>query len=58
MFLRRFPALGVLLCAAMAGAESVHAATLTVTSTADSGAGSLRGTIALADAILQYRHLR
>ena len=32
----------------MAGAESVHAATLTVTTTADSGAGSLRDTIAAA----------
>ena len=52
-FLLRFPALGglqlvALLCTAMAGAESVHAATLTVTSTADGGAGSLRDTIAAA----------
>jgi hypothetical protein len=37
-----------LLCAAMTGVQSVHAATLTVTSTADSGAGSLRDTIAAA----------
>jgi hypothetical protein len=50
--LHRFPALGGLslfaLFSAMAGAESIHAATLIVTSTADSGAGSLRQ--ALADA--------
>ena len=53
LFLRRFPALGTLrlfalLCAAMAGAERVHAVTLTVTNTADNGAGSLRATIAAA----------
>jgi hypothetical protein len=51
-FLRLFPdssgrlQLLVLLCAAMAGSGSIHAATLTVTTTADSGAGSLRDTIA------------
>ncbi len=44
LFPRRFSALGglqlfALLCAATAGAESVHAATLIVTSMADSGAG-------------------
>ena len=38
----------LLFCAALAGVQSVHAATLTVTTTADSGAGSLRQ--ALADA--------
>ena len=51
-FLRRFflssAATIALLCAAMTGVQSVHAATLTVTSTADSGAGSLRDTIAAA----------
>jgi hypothetical protein len=36
------------LCLAMAGAGSVHAATLTVTTTADSGVGSLRAAIASA----------
>jgi hypothetical protein len=53
LFLRRFPAFGILrlsavLCAAMAGAERVHAVTLTVTNTADNGAGSLRAAIAAA----------
>jgi hypothetical protein len=55
LFLPRFLALGglqlfALLCAAMAGSEYFldQAATLTVTSTADSGAGSLRDTIAAA----------
>ena len=50
-----FPILGglqlfALLCAAMAGAEYFrgHAATLTVTTTADSGPGSLRAAIAAA----------
>jgi hypothetical protein len=50
--LSRFPLAALLLfvlCLAPIGAQSVHAATLTVTSTADSGAGSLRQ--ALADAI-------
>ena len=53
LFLSRFPALGglqlfALLGVMMAGAESVHAATLIVTTTADSGAGSLRDAIAAA----------
>jgi hypothetical protein len=53
LFLRRFPALGglqlfALLCAAIAGTERAHAATLIVTSTADSGPGSLRDTISAA----------
>ena len=52
-FLRRFPVVGglqlfALLCAALAGASSVEAATLIVTSTTDSGAGSLRSAIAAA----------
>jgi hypothetical protein len=52
-FLRRFPAVGgllllALLCTALAGVGSVHAATLIVTNTNDSGPGSLRQ--ALADA--------
>ena len=38
----------VFICAAMAGAGSADAATLTVTNTADNGAGSLRGVIAMA----------
>ena len=37
-----------LLCAVMTGASSVQAATLTVTTTADNGTGSLRATIAAA----------
>ena len=53
LLLRRFPALGglqlvALLCAAVIGIASANAATLIVTTTADSGAGSLRQ--ALADA--------
>ena len=53
LFLRRFPALGglqlfALLCAMMAGTQSLHAGTITVTTTADSGAGSLRAAIAAA----------
>lgn len=53
LFLRRFPALGglqlfVLLCAMMAGTQSLHAGTIIVTTTADSGAGSLRAAIAAA----------
>ena len=55
VFLRRFPArqlpgslLFALLCAALAGVGSVEAATLIVTTTADSGAGSLRAAIAVA----------
>ena len=53
LLLRRFPALGGLqllafLCATMAGTSSIHAATITVTTTADSGAGSLRDAIATA----------
>jgi hypothetical protein len=50
-FLRRFlssAATILLLCLGVIGIQTVHAATLTVTSTADSGAGSLRQ--ALADA--------
>ena len=51
-FLRRFSLFSAasiaLLCVAMTGAQSARAATLTVTSTADSGAGSLRDTIAAA----------
>ena len=43
------PLRGTLLCAAIAGVQGVHTATLVVTSTADSGTGSLRQ--ALADAI-------
>jgi hypothetical protein len=54
LLLRRFARLPglqlfALLAALIAGAESVHAATLIVTSTADSGAGSLRDTIAAAN---------
>jgi len=37
-----------LLCAIMAGTSSIHAATITVTNTADSGAGSLRDALAMA----------
>ena len=53
LYLRRFPALGglqlfALLCAMMAGTSSLHAGTITVTTTADSGAGSLRSAIAAA----------
>ncbi len=53
LFLRRFPALGglqlfALLCAMMAGTQSLHAGTIIVTTTADSGAGSLRAAIAAA----------
>ena len=53
VFLRRFPAPGglqlfALLCAMMAGTRALHAATITVTSTADSGPGSLRDAIAAA----------
>jgi hypothetical protein len=53
IFLCRFPARGgvqlfALLCAMMAGAQSLHAATIIVTTTADSGAGSLRDAIAAA----------
>jgi hypothetical protein len=53
LFLRPFPALGglqlfALLGLALASAGNVHAATLTVTTTADSGTGSLRDTIAAA----------
>ncbi len=51
-FLASFPASPVaivtLLFAAIASVQSVHAATLVVTTTADSGAGSLRDTIAAA----------
>lgn len=51
--LARFPALGVvqiiaLLCAVMVDVVTVNAATLTVTTTADNGVGSLRATIAAA----------
>jgi hypothetical protein len=50
LFLCRFLALGgLLLCASLMGIQGVHAITLTVTSTADSGAGSLRDTIAAAN---------
>ena len=38
-----------LLCAAIASVQSVHAATITVTNTADSGAGSLREALAEAN---------
>src|ERR1700694_3925214 len=53
LFLRFSPALGgvelfVLLGMALAGAGHICAATLTVTTTADSGAGSLRAAIAAA----------
>ena len=53
--LTRFPALGgvqiiALLCAAMVDVVTVSAGTLTVTTTADSGAGSLRATIGAASA--------
>ena len=53
LFLRRLPALGglqlfALICAAVIGIASANAATLIVTTAADSGAGSLRQ--ALADA--------
>ena len=54
LFLRLFSArqlprgLFALLCTALAGLGSAEAATLIVTSTADSGAGSLRATIAAA----------
>ena len=37
-----------LLCVAMASLQIVHAATLTVTNTNDSGVGSLRGALASA----------
>src|SRR5436190_636012 len=51
--LRRFPARGglqlfALLCAIMAGTQNLRAATITVTTTADSGPGSLRAAIAAA----------
>jgi len=52
LLLRLFPTssgglqLLALFCVALAGAGSIRAATLTVTSTADSGAGSLRDAIA------------
>ena len=50
LFLRRFFALGgLLLCASLMGVQGVRAITLTVTSTADNGAGSLRDTIAAAN---------
>jgi hypothetical protein len=50
-FLRRFTALRALqlfalLCGMMAGAQTLNAGTITVTTTADSGAGSLRAAIA------------
>ncbi len=50
---RRFSAPGglqlfALLCAMLAATQNLHAATITVTSTADSGAGSLRAAIAAA----------
>ncbi len=53
LFLRPFPALGglplfALLCAAAVGADGLHAGTLTVTSAADSGTGSLRVALAAA----------
>ena len=53
VFLRRFPAPGALqlfalLCVMMAGTQNLHAVTITVTSTADSGPGSLRDAIAAA----------
>lgn len=53
LFLHRFPILGTLyffalICVVIAGAERAHATTLTVTSTADSGVGSLRDAIAAA----------
>src|ERR1700730_11350049 len=53
LFLHRFPALGglqlfALLCAALAGTQTLHAVTITVTTTADSGAGSLRDALAAA----------
>ena len=35
-----------LLCAAVASLQIVHASTLTVTNTSDSGVGSLRGVLA------------
>jgi hypothetical protein len=52
-FLRRFPGLGglqlfALLCAMTAATQSLHASSITVTTTADSGAGSLRAAIAAA----------
>src|SRR6266850_8363457 len=53
LFLRRLPALGglqlfALLCAMTAGTSSIHAGTIIVTTTADSGTGSLRAAIAAA----------
>jgi hypothetical protein len=49
-FLSRFLALGRLLfCAAIMGVQSVYAITLTVTSAADNGPGTLRDTIAAAN---------
>ena len=61
LFLRLLPAMGglqlfALLCLAPAGLGSVDAATLTVTNTADSGVGSLRDTIAMADngSVIQF----
>jgi Right handed beta helix region len=53
LFLRHLPALGglqviALLCAAMADVVTVNAATITVTTTADNGPGSLRDAIAAA----------
>ena len=49
-FLRRFPLLaGTLLCAGILGVQSVYAITLTVTSAADNGPGTLRDTIAAAN---------
>lgn len=52
-YLCRFAPLGglqlfALLCATMAATQNLHAATITVTSPADSGAGSLRAAIAAA----------
>ncbi|MEY2488418.1 MAG: hypothetical protein QOC70_360 [Verrucomicrobiota bacterium] len=54
LLLRRLPALGglqlfALLCAMMAATQSLYAVTITVTTTADSGAGSLRAAIAAAN---------
>ena len=53
LLLGRFPTLGgvqiiALLCAAMVAVVTVNAATLTVTTTADNGAGSLRDALAVA----------
>jgi len=39
-----------LLCAAMASVQSARAAAITVTNTKDSGQGSLRGALAIANA--------